>query len=490
MTWNRLSMRGKLFVAISATALLVILIMVVMVTWSMRSGFTHYLLNAELETTTPLVEALGEDYDAEYGGWPEISPTGGSWVHYTKGVILAHRIKEGLPPRPPERPLAGGGTFEPPSRDPLKVGPRLFLLNSDRELIAGGDDPRDGAQFESIVAQKGPKKGKVVGYLGIRPPIKRNEVADRIYLTGQIESLTYASLFALLISAGVASILAKQLSSPIKKLAESTQSLADGDYSIRLSTSRNDELGQLIEDFNVLGESLEKKEKAERQWISDTSHELKTPLAILRAEIEALQDGVRKASTGAFSTLHSAVMRISDLTEALSMLSYAREGKLVRLLKHQNLTTLTAEAINASRSYLEDAELNLTTQLETDLIIDADPKRLHQLFGNLLENSRRYTNAPGMVNVSLSRSDEKAVLIVEDSNPAPSADAMQHLFDRFYRVEGSRSRASGGAGLGLSICKAIIDGHGGEITCDGSDLGGLRITVTLPLVNGTAKHAL
>lgn len=478
-------MRGKLCLAIAVTAMLVIVIMAGMVGISFREGLTHYILAADMDRLRPVKTALTEDYDEEAGGWPQFDGTPIGFLEYVRMELDPFRPDRLTASAPvggmPSDVKIGDGPVQPATDDPLGIGPRTFLLDADRNLVGGAPGLVEGALIEPIIVNRGEAGEAVVGYFGVRSPNEGRTLADSIYLCGQFRTLGWASLFALIASTLFATFLSKQLIAPLQMLAGSTRRLANGDYGIQLRSARTDEVGELIKDFNLLARNLERAAKAEKQWISDTSHELKTPLSILRAEIEALQDGVRLAGQGTYATLHCAVMRVSELVEALSLLSYAREEKLVQKIENQDISRIVGETTKMTRSVMEDAGLTLDVSIQSGVIGDVDPMRIRQMIGNLLENSRRYTEAPGTVQIRLTRSDHEIVLTVADSAPSPPKDNLKRLFDRFYRVEETHSHALGSVGLGLAVCQAIVKDHGGAITAEISGLGGLGVTVRIPI---------
>jgi two-component system sensor histidine kinase BaeS len=248
-----------------------------------------------------------------------------------------------------------------------------------------------------------------------------------------------------------------------------------------------DELGQLARDFNSLALTLEKNEQARRQWVADISHELRTPLAVLRGEVEALQDGVRQTTPETLHSLHSEVMRLSRMVDDLHQLALSDVGALTYRKRKVNLGEELREAADSFRSGFAGKGIMLAADLPSAPAIDvfADPERLHQLFNNLLDNSLKYTEAGGRLDIRLETGEGVASIHFMDSAPGVPEAEIGRLFDRLYRVESSRSRATGGAGLGLAICRNIVEAHEGTITAKPSPLGGVWITVVLPVAGGS-----
>jgi two-component system sensor histidine kinase BaeS len=282
------------------------------------------------------------------------------------------------------------------------------------------------------------------------------------------------------ITGGAAYLVAQRLLVPIRRLDAEAKTLAAGNYTARMKLDRSDELGQLIGHYNTLAGTLEQTSKAEKEWISNTSHELQTPLAVLRAQIEALQEWIRQPDDKTLSEMHAALMRLSHLVQDLKTLPYARETELATHAATHDLAQIARQAGETARPQMAAKGITLTLDLPPHLAILCEGGRIAQVVDNLLSNAARYTDAPGAGRLHLQEEGEWASLTIEDSPPGvPDAEAHK-LFDRFYRVEGSRSRAHGGSGLGLAICKAIVEAHGGTITAGQSDMGGLQVCVRLP----------
>ena len=267
-----------------------------------------------------------------------------------------------------------------------------------------------------------------------------------------------------------------------RAVAAGARRLAAGAFSTRIDTGRRDELGDLVRDFNTLAASLETAEQARRLWVADTSHELRTPLAVLRAQIEALQDGIHQASAQSLGRLHDEVLRMTRLVDDLHELARADSHALGLRLELVRPQDILAEVV--SRLEPRGAARGLRVECEsaegTGAAALADPDRLRQVFGNLMENAIRYTDPGGTIRVREGRAPGTVLLVVEDSAPGVPDSKLPRLFERFFRVDSSRSRGSGGSGLGLAICRAIVEAHDGTISAAASPLGGLAVTVALP----------
>ncbi|WP_120296944.1 ATP-binding protein [Paraburkholderia sp. BL23I1N1] len=385
--------------------------------------------------------------------------------------------------RPPP-PASLASSPASPSRDSMvrdtpPEGPPVTLYDASHELVANtGQPPPPGSTMRPVVYS-----GKVVGWLSVNGPDTLSDAADIAFQAQQKRSTREIAGVAVVLAALVALILARIVLAPIKRLMNATHRLAGGDYTTRVPAGRRDELGRLAGDFNVLADPLQKAERSRRDFIADISHELCTPLAVLRGELEAIEDGVHVFNRDSLTSLQTGVNMLNKLIEDLYELSLSDVGALSYRKTPTHVGQLARASIEAMRESFKAKriELDLTCTPEiAETTFAVDPARFVQLLKNLLQNSLRYTDPDGRVHVSLSQSGNGWQLDVQDSLPGVPGAALDHLFDRFYRVDESRSRQNGGAGLGLSLCHAIVTAHGGTIDAKASPLGGVWITACFP----------
>ncbi|WP_416398819.1 7TM diverse intracellular signaling domain-containing protein [Allohahella sp. A8] len=273
---------------------------------------------------------------------------------------------------------------------------------------------------------------------------------------------------------------------------EAADDLARGNYKRRLKFLPEQRLARLAESFNYFAASTERYVTERRRWVSDISHELRTPVTSVRGMVESIQTGAMTASAENLAILHQESLRLERLITDLNQLSQSEEGILVMKTERVDIHAVITELLTANAQRLESA--SLTAQLEFEVIKPAligDEGRLHQLFANLLENSLRYCHAPGRIHVSSCMDQNSLTLRWSDSAPGVPADQHTKLFERLFRGDPSRSRRTGGAGLGLAICKAIVEGHHGQLNAEPSPLGGLTIAIHLPFTTcSTASREL
>ncbi|NDR58919.1 ATP-binding protein [Aliiruegeria sabulilitoris] len=476
----RRSLALQFFAAFALTAALVVATLAGLVSFSMRDGFSRYLLQGELLRLDRLVVELSEQHDPADPGWPDLTDDPETWNRF----LASNATPEDRPPNRPEirpdmgQPGPGRKPFPPPpDAGPLRLNARIFLMSPDGTLLVPPLVPGSLSERREIPAAEGTE---LLGYIGLTAPRSGRSKTDLFFLRGQTQNLLLASLFAIGVSALAASLLARHLLRPIKALERGARTLTQGDFDHRIPNDREDELGQLIEHTNTLAQSLQDARDAEQRWISDTSHELQTPLAVLRAEIEAMQDGIRKADTRTLNEMHDAVMRLSRLVADLKTLSFSREGRTAVAARLTDFSDLLNLRLDHAEMRLNETGLTVEREIGEGLELHCDPDRMAQVMDNLIENTMRYTAVPGTIRLTAYQEGNEVIAIVEDTPPAPPDEAMGLLFNRFYRAEASRTRSLGGSGLGLSICSAIVAAHDGTIEADRSPLGGLRVRLALP----------
>jgi signal transduction histidine kinase len=256
---------------------------------------------------------------------------------------------------------------------------------------------------------------------------------------------------------------------------------------VRARVRNHLELVRAHSEVRQFKEKLEASERARRQWVADTSHELRTPITILNAHLEAIRDGVIQISDEEVSLLLETVRSMEKLVADLHDLARADAGAQAFYFAEVDLGAMLQEIRDGFAPQFARQSLECRFEnLDCTVVLPADRQRLAQAVSNLLGNSLRYTDAGGQVLMALSEEGDAIVVRIEDSLPGVPDEALPMLFDRFYRVDGSRNRASGGSGLGLPICQAIVQAHGGQIAVRASELGGLCVEIRLPKTRSVA----
>ncbi|NLO78896.1 MAG: sensor histidine kinase efflux regulator BaeS [Xanthomonadaceae bacterium] len=461
----RLGIATKIFLALLTTSLVVVGVMGVTSRLVFQQGFRSYLAEVEQQRLQALGMLLVEAYQ-EHGSWQFLRESPRQWRQ-----LLRFAGRQMVPDADEEegelRPLGPAAAWLP----------RLSLYDATGELIAGRPSETEAARRHPLLSE-----GETVGWLVLAPlrhPVSR---VDRQFQEQQFKAGLVTAGLALLLAAAVAALLAWRLLRPVRQLAAATHALAAGDYRVRVPVESSDELGRLARDFNRLASTLERNEKLRREFMADVSHELRTPLAVLRGELEALQDGVRAPTPEALQSLQAEVLALGKLVDDLYELALADVGALAYQLVELDLVDVVASVVKGFEARCAERQLRLTCRLPAQpLPLRGDRLRLAQLLGNLLENSLRYTDPGGQLQLEVERQGQQAIISLQDSAPGVPAELLPRLFERFYRPEHSRSRAHGGAGLGLALCRSIVEAHGGSIEARPSPLGGLQVLVRLPL---------
>lgn len=303
----------------------------------------------------------------------------------------------------------------------------------------------------------------------------------QLFLDAVHRSMIWAILLALLLAAGLSFLLTRKVLRPLSQMAEVTRRLAAGDYSARVAVASSDEVGRLAEDFNHMADSLARLEQLRKTMVADAAHELRTPLTNVRGYLEALRDGVLPPTPETFQMLHSEVLRLVELSESLLDLARADAARGDLQVETLSLSDLVTEAVALSEPQLRAKSLRVDTQLDAQGDrVEADPSKLRQVLRNLMENAVQYTPAGGAVRISTRRLDEMVRLSFANPGEGLTAEDIPFIFERFYRSDKSRSRARGGAGIGLSIVKELIEAHGGQVGAESSE-GETCIWVDLPI---------
>jgi two-component system sensor histidine kinase BaeS len=459
----KLGITTKLFLAVLVTGIIVTLAMGVAAHISFTRGFLGYLNDQGVERAESLLPALSAAYKA-HGSWEFLRGNPRAWFELIRS---ARNAQTDDPPAP--------GTL--PEPDLTGVNLRVTLLDADRNVVIGQPNVGSDAVTRAIVVE-----GQTVGWLAVLPFQRATASAGVRFQERQLRATWIIGALSVLLAAAVAMWLARLLLAPLKRIAAATHRLAAGEYTTRVPVSSRDEIGALAQDFNSLAQTLERNEQLRRAFVADISHELRTPLAVLRGELEAIEDGVRPLSPESLESLQAEVETLTKLVSDLYDLSLSDVGALTYRKVEVDVAEALEVALSAFRSRLADRRIALDAHLpKQPLIVLADEDRLRQLFHNLLENALRYTDPDGVVKVDCRQVGRHVEIDFQDSAPGVPDESLPRLFERFYRVESSRNRASGGAGLGLAICKNIVEAHEGTLRAQASPLGGLWIGIKLPL---------
>lgn len=454
---------AKLFCAILAACALVLVINGVATRIVFERGFLGYLNDQGISRLEHLLPRLQGEY-ARHGDWEFVRGHPDVWF-----TLL----------RPSEAEEIDIESRVPPVSDQSGAVFRFALLDAQGHRIAGNPAVATDAIRRPVVVD-----GRTVGWMAMVPFQRVLAGNEQRFIEEQKQHWWTIGIASVLVAALVALGLSRALLRRVRGLAAATHRLSAGDYTVRIDAGRRDEIGGLARDFNQMADALEHTEQTRRAFMADISHELRTPLAVLRAELEAIQDGIRPMTWTTLAPLQAEVGQLGKLIDDLHDLALTQSGTLAYHRGAMDLAPVLQATLAPMRGRFDAAGLTLkAVALSASLPVYGDERRLQQLLANLLENALRYTDVGGTVAVSAQRIGTRAQVVVEDSAPGVPEDKRARLFERFYRVEASRNRASGGSGLGLAICRNIAQAHEGTLHAEASSLGGLRIVLTLPLLD-------
>ena len=481
----RINIKNKLLIALLIANGLLALGLYVVATKRVDNEFLNYLHQTQNQKLEPFIAAIGQTYGEE-GGWQWLNQRSRIWRDLVDQYVMeSRRPFDQPPPLPPSRgdgmfmpPPPPPGEGAPPGRGPLSLDVHFLVRDASGELIIGQPAMVGEARWLPIRYND-----EVVGELGVITVAGVTTSMGDVFIQEQKRVMAYMALGLLVAAIIISLVVARHFQKPLVRMTKGVRKLAAGDYQHTLDVDSTDEFGQLASDINLLSRTLKESQESRRQWIADISHELRTPVSIMQGELHAMLDGVRDMNKEAIVSLQQEAQRLSSLIGDLHELSLSDLGALAYNKESVDLVELLDQFIDDKESTATDAGLTVYKQFsQKTLPIFADDERLEQLFKNLFQNTLRYTDMPGKLVVSLERSENGAVIRWEDSAPGIGDEDMPRLFERLYRVDKSRSRLKGGSGLGMSICKNIVDAHDGEISLYHSSLGGLGIRIEFPLI--------
>jgi two-component system sensor histidine kinase BaeS len=390
----------------------------------------------EVDVRVPMGSPL-RDYYRKQGSWTGVAPTLAALArerHSEAVLIDAQRRVVAATIHPTRMELSAGGTLT------IIDGPM-------KRVVQGPLRVADGA-----------------GYLFLLPrdelPTPRRAL-DRAF----VWIFSGAALFGL----AMAILIARWVTVPIERLTEATRRMERGDLSVRVEPGGGPELAALATGFNAMAAALDRNEALRRRMVTDVAHELRAPLTNIRCELESMQDGLTFATPERIASLHEETMHLARLVDDLQELSLAEAGALEIVPQPIAVAALARRATAAMEVAIDGPE---------DLIVMADPTRAVQILTNLLTNAVTYSSE---VRLQWRREGDEAVIQVVDRGVGIAADQLPHIFERFYRVDPSRSRHTGGAGLGLSIVKQLVLAHGGRVWAESTPGQGSTFSFTLPL---------
>ncbi|HEY6567970.1 MAG TPA: ATP-binding protein [Actinomycetota bacterium] len=388
------------------------------------------------------------------------------------------------------RRVASGDITTPPS------GTMVVRRNSAGELAVQGENlgvlppvfddavPHWGVVGKNVYASMPVADG---AWVTVMQPSPTRGSLGRISATlGFLQSVWWQFLLAGTIAAVIAMVMARWLArgmtQPLRDMAAAARRMETGDYSARVHTTSRDEVGQLAVAFNRMSQEFENLEASRRELVANVSHELKTPITAIRAHLENLLDGVEQPNPETLQVMLAQSERLGRLVEQLLDLSKLESGEVPLRREAVTLGPVVRQVLSEIDMASGDRHVELTSEVPEDLpVIEADRERVHQVLFNLVDNAMRFTPDGGRVRIEAHRENGSVLISVSDSGVGISEEDLPRLFERFYRVDQSRSREDGGTGIGLAIARSVVEAHGGTISA-ASELGeGSVFTFDLPI---------
>jgi two-component system OmpR family sensor kinase/two-component system sensor histidine kinase BaeS len=362
-------------------------------------------------------------------------------------------------------------------------GNRLLLAQTDGLVVADTSSQLVGSQLLADDVARGMPilvNGRPAGTL-IVTPLDAPATPGGDFLSAVNRSVLWATVAAGSVALVMGSVLFLQMIRPLRSLSAAANGIAAGDLTRRANIEGQDEVGQVAHTFNQMADSLQAYETERRQMTAAIAHELRTPLSVIQSNLEAMLDGVLPTDADELVSLHQEARLLNRLIEDLRTLSLTDAEQLRLQMEPVNVGKLAAQVVERLQLHAEEKGIQLDTAVSNTLpLIQADPERLTQILTNLIANALRYTPEGTRVQVSVRTVSGGVETAVSDNGPGIPPEDLPKLFDRFWRAEQSRSRATGGSGLGLAVAKQLVQAHGGRIWVKSELNRGTRFTFFLP----------
>ena len=460
----KLSLNVKLTVAFYAVTSIILLIVSVMINVLLESRFKEYVVGQQEKRINDTAKLISE----RYNDW------GGKWDLDGIETIGVNTLGEGLIVTVYDQ--RGGVVWDARVHNggmctEIIEHMSRNMLNYSPEFKGGYTEKEYPLQTNNTVI------GKVkFGYYG---PYFYND--NEIQFLGTINNLLLWSVFfAAFVSMAFGFYMAQRLSKPINRVISTARQIAHGEFGDRVrEPSKTKEIMELTSTINSLAETLGRQDQLRKRLTADVAHELRTPLATIQSHLEAMIDGIWKPDKARLISCHEETLRISKLVGDLEKLTRYEGENLVLDKKRFDLSSLLSRLITNYESQFMSSGVALQF-VSQEIWVEADEDKISQVFINLLSNALKYTPEGGTVKVEMNKTDEAAVTVRDSGIGIPEED-LPHIFERFYRTDKSRSRLTGGSGIGLTIAKSIVDAHHGSISVASKLNEGSAFVVLLPL---------
>ena len=368
-------------------------------------------------------------------------------------------------------------------------GKELLLTMTDAEgvVLWSSSGEQVGRTLSSKVLENGVQllsgEDQVCGYLVVNnsPALQIDTLSP--FVTRMMQAVTYSGILAVLVAVILAVVISSYLLKPVKSLTRASKRLSTGDFTTRVKIRGNDELSELGTTFNRMAEELENAEERKKTLTADVAHELRTPIAVQKAQLESMMDGVLPINEENLNVALQQADMLSRIVDDLRLLALADAGE-IRLELHETDVRQLVEEVSAQfKLKLQQEGMKIHSQFTPqngEFMITSDSDRLTQILHNLLSNAIRYGKKNGLIQIEVEEKDQNLVIAVRDDGPGIPEEAIPHLFERFYRHEKARSRETGGTGLGLAISLKLARLLGGDLIGGNHPQGGAVFKLILP----------
>lgn len=450
-----MAFRWKLMGALVLTALCAVIGTYLLTTYSVTSRFDEFRVESLKAAAQDLAGLLGEYWQAQRS-WEKVERLFEAQVFVrSQGRVIY------------QKSLLGQFALLDPELNVVACADEQWL-----ECHLGQDLSPLAKQGIPIVVE-----GTQVGILVPLDPADLTPLEEG-FLSSVQRAAMVGGIVALAVAALLGSLLAVQLSAPLRKLIRATDRIAHGDLDFRVRVRGRDEIGRLARAFNRMAEELKRSEEARKSLLADIAHELRTPLTVIQGNLEAMLDGVFPLSQESLAPVYEETLHLGALIEDLRVLTLAETGHLPLAKERVELAELVEGACEAIRPAAADEGIEVQVEAEPGLTVEADPIRIRQVLGNLLANALRHAPRGTAIRVRAHRVGDQAWVEVHDQGPGIAPEDMPRIFERFYR--GDPARSGEGTGLGLAIARELVRLHGGRIWAE--NRAGATFTFALPLV--------
>lgn len=445
------SLRSKLIIAFLLVSLVIISLGAFFSRWNTSNAFRRYVFDRNQEN---FISLLGDYYDQR-----------GSW----------EGVQELIPRGPMPMPMGQG--MMSPVGDIVLLDARFNVLIGGRGFHIGDRLPQS-QQIDAIPVES---NDRVVGYVVLRSDTFREQPWETAFLERLTQTLFIGSIAIVSIAVVLGLFLARSLTNPLQQLTKATRMVAAGNLDVTVDVSSQDELGELAQAFNTMNQKLAEARDLRRQMTADIAHELRTPVSVILGYADGLKENVIPPTEETFDLIQEQAEQLEHLIEDLRTLTRAEAGELALDLAPTDPVPLVKRLISAYEPQAVRQEVTLTLDViepVPQIFIDTD--RVRQILSNLIANALQYTPAEGHINIHVASTNEEVEFTITDSGPGISEEDLDRIFERFYRRDQSRSRDTGGSGLGLSIAKSLVERQGGRIAVESQPGKGSSFHVAFP----------